>query len=224
MTIESIESATGLPPRISLNPSTLLSPVPPVLVSCRGLPGGDKAKANLLTVAWAGTVNSEPPMVSIAVRKSRFSHAQIVETGEFVINLVDEALLSSTDFCGVRSGADLDKFAECHLTPIPSEGLSHAPAVAESPLSLACLVSQTIELPSHDLFLATIVSVSVRADLMDKQNRLRLDRAKLVGYVHGEYLALGEKLGFFGYSVARPDVLKRRMPKSHGRRRTKGQK
>jgi flavin reductase (DIM6/NTAB) family NADH-FMN oxidoreductase RutF len=223
MTINPNASATSLSQRIRLNPSTLLSPVPPVLVSCRGLPDGERSKANLITVAWAGTINSEPPMVSIAVRKSRYSHAQISETGEFVINLVDESLLHSTDFCGVRSGAELDKFSACHLNPIETEGLSHAPTVAESPLSLACRVSQTIELPSHDLFLATIVSVSVRADLMDKQNRLRLDRAKLVGYVHGEYLALGERLGFFGYSVARPEVLKRRMPKPRARHRKTGQ-
>jgi len=193
-----------------MEPSTLLSPVPVVLVSCRGRTG-PLDRNNLITLAWAGTINSEPPMLSISVRKSRLSHPMIRETGEFVVNLVDEDLVDACDFCGVRSGRDLDKFDACRLTAIPSRLLDHAPTLAESPLSLECRVDQVIELPSHDLFLARIVAVTHRADLMDPSGRLALHRARLVAYLHGEYWNLSRCLGFFGYSVAAPPVLKRRM-------------
>jgi len=197
--------------KIELSPSTLLSPVPVVLVSCRGREGSDNEKANLITLAWAGTVCSEPPMVSISVRKSRYSHRQITETGEFVINLVNEDLLQATDFCGVKSGQDIDKFTECHLTAVPAAGLSRAPAVAESPLCLSCQVKQVIPLGSHDCFIAEIIAVEAAASLMDRQKRLRLDKAQLVAYNHGNYYSLGEALGFFGYSVASEAVLAQRM-------------
>ncbi|MDD2533738.1 MAG: flavin reductase family protein [Eubacteriales bacterium] len=197
--------------KISLKPSTLLTPVPVVLISCQGNPDGAQPKPNLITVAWAGTINSEPPMVSISVRKSRYSHAQIMETREFVVNLVDQNLLQATDFCGVKSGQSIDKFAACQLTPIVAEKMQIAPAVAESPLTLSCHVTQVIELPSHDLFLAEIIAVQVRPNLFDRENRLRLDRAKLVAYAHGDYYSLGQQLGFFGYSIARPEVLQKRM-------------
>lgn len=200
--------------RVHFKPSTLLAPVPIVLVSCQGLPEHENHRSNLITLAWAGTINSEPPMVSISVRKSRYSHAQIRDTGEFVINLVDQAILQATDWCGVKSGRDHDKFAACQLTAIPAQGLNHAPAVAESPLNLSCRVTSIIELPSHDLFLAEIVAVQVRPDLIDRQNRLRLDRANLVAYAHGDYMSIGHQLGFFGYSVARPEILQKRMPRA----------
>jgi len=199
--------------RIQLNPSTLLAPVPVVLVSCRGKSAG-LSRPNLITLAWVGTICSEPPMLSVSIRKSRFSHGQISETGEFVVNIVDEKLLRATDFCGVKSGRDLDKFAECRLTPVEAPGMEFAPGVAESPLSLSCKVRQVIELGSHDCFLAEIVAVSAAPDLMDGEGRLRLDRAQLVSYNHGEYYGIGALLGFFGYSVASPDVLARRMPSS----------
>lgn len=199
--------------KISLKPSTLLAPVPVVLVSCQGTPDGGKSKPNLLTIAWAGTLNSEPPMVSISVRKSRYSYDQIMQTREFVINLVDQDLLKATDFCGVRSGADVDKFAACQLTAVPAEHMIYAPAVAESPLTLSCSVTQVLPLESHDVFIARIEAVQVRRDLIDKTNRIRLDKANLVAYAHGEYYSIGHQLGFFGYSVARPEVLKRRLKK-----------
>ncbi len=199
--------------KISLKPSTLLAPVPVVLVSCQGKPDSDKAKPNLITVAWAGTINSEPPMVSISVRKSRYSHSQIIESQEFVINLVDESLLKATDYCGVRSGVDHDKFKECQLTAVPVKGLEYACAVQESPLNLACKVRQVIELDSHDVILGEVTDVTVRGDLFDHENRLCLDRARLVAYAHGNYYQLGRQLGFFGYSVAREKVLKKRMPR-----------
>ncbi len=197
--------------KISMKPSTLLAPVPVVLISCQGTPGGGKDKPNLLTVAWAGTINSEPPMVSISVRKSRYSYDQICQSREFVINLVDQKLLKATDFCGVRSGADIDKFAACQLTAVAAEHMEYAPAVAESPLTLSCSVTQIISLESHDVFIARVDAVQVRRDLFDANNRLCLDKADLVAYVHGEYYGLGKPLGFFGYSVARPEVLKKRL-------------
>ncbi|MDW7656659.1 MAG: flavin reductase family protein [Bacillota bacterium] len=206
-------------PRTALKPATLLSPVPVALVSCCGLPSGSCAKPNLITIAWAGTICSDPPMVTISVRQSRYSHQQIKETGEFVINLVDADLLQAADYCGVRSGRDEDKFKSCALTAIPADGMECAPAVAESPLYLACKVHQVIELGSHDCFLAEIVAVNVVADLLDKKDRLRLDKADLVAYVHGEYRLLGKQVGFFGFSVAAPEVLARRLKKKPSRKK-----
>jgi flavin reductase (DIM6/NTAB) family NADH-FMN oxidoreductase RutF len=197
--------------RISLNPSTLLAPVPTALISCRGT--GKDDQPNLITLAWVGTVCSDPPMVSVSIRKSRFSHHLIVESGEFIVNLVDEALLKATDFCGVKSGRDIDKFAECHLTAIPAPGMDYAPAVEESPLSMSCKVRQVLELGAHDCFIGEIVAVTARPSLIDKEQKLRLDKANLVAYCHGDYYALGHLLGFYGYSVASPEVLARRMPK-----------
>jgi flavin reductase (DIM6/NTAB) family NADH-FMN oxidoreductase RutF len=198
--------------KINLNPSTILSPVPTVLISCRR--SKDPAdKPNLITIAWVGTICSEPPMLSISVRKERYSHSLIQESGEFVVNLVDENILKVTDLCGVKSGREMDKFSECHLTPIAADGMDCAPAVAESPVSLSCKVRQVLPLGTHDCFLAEIVAVSADKALVDKDGRLRLDKAKLVSYCHGDYMSLGKMLGFYGYSVARPDVLARRMPK-----------
>ena len=194
----------------SLKPATVLSPVPVVMVSCRGREG-ELARDNIITVAWAGTVCSEPPMVSISVRKSRLSHAMILESGEFVINLVSEKLAKACDYCGVKSGREIDKFARLGLTAEPMEGLSVARAVAGAPVQLGCVVKEVKELGSHDLFLAEIVSVRAKEKLFDKKGKLCLDRANLVAYSHGEYFALGRKLGFFGFSVASPEVLKARM-------------
>ena len=200
-------------PKISLDPSTLLSPLPVVLVSCRGRADGENNKPNLITLAWAGVINSDPPMVSISVRKSRYSHQLISETGEFVINLVHEPLLRATDYCGVKSGRDTDKFVDCNLTPVEADGLRTAPAVAQSLLTLSCRVNQVLELGSHDCFLAEVIAVQAAADLFDRQNRLCLDKAGLVAYCHGNYHGIGEMLGFFGFSVASRKVLARRMPK-----------
>jgi flavin reductase (DIM6/NTAB) family NADH-FMN oxidoreductase RutF len=197
--------------RIELNPSTMLAPVPVALISCRGVQS-EPDRPNLITLAWVGTVCSDPPMVSISIRKSRFSHQLISESGEFVVNLVDETLLKASDFCGVKSGRDLDKFAECHLTAVPASGLDHAPAIEESPLSLCCKVRQVIQLGSHDCFIGEIIAVTVQGSLMDENRKLRMDKARLVAYCHGDYYALGRFLGFYGFSVASADVLARRMP------------
>lgn len=193
----------------TFDPCTLLAPVPAVMVSCKA-PDAD-AKPNIVTVAWAGTVNSDPPMVSISLRKERFSHALVKQSGEFVVNLVDEQRCSATDFCGVRSGRDVDKYAHCSLTAMPALNLQYAPAIAECPAYLACKVRQVLELGSHDMFIGEVVGVQVRDDLFDADGSLHLERAGLVAYNHGVYQRTAEVLGFFGYSVARPDVLERRM-------------
>ena len=199
--------------RISFSPSTLLAPVPVVMVSCAGKePRKIETRPNIVTVAWAGTINSEPPMVSISVRKSRHSHQLICDTQEFVINLVSEKLAKACDFCGVRSGDKYDKFEEMKLHPVEMEKLRYAPAIEESPLSLGCVVRDIIELGSHDMFLAEIVSVAADTALIDKNGKLCLDKAGLISFSHGEYFKTGEKMGFFGYSVASKAAMKRRMP------------
>ena len=193
----------------TFDPCALLSPVPAVMVSCRMAEEG--ARPNIVTVAWAGTVNTRPPMVSVSIRPERFSHRMIEESGEFVVNLVDEAHCADLDYCGVRSGRDVDKFAERHLTAIPAVGMTYAPAIAECPAYLACKVRQRIPLGSHDLFIGEVVGVQVRDELFDEDGSLHLERAGLVCYDHGVYQRASDVLGFFGYSVARPDVLKKRM-------------
>lgn len=192
--------------------STILNPVPVVMVSCAGKnPDSESERPNIVTIAWAGTVNSEPPMVSVSIRKSRHSHRLISETGEFVINLVNKSLAKSCDYCGVRSGADEDKFASCGLTAIKALNLDYAYAIAEAPVSISCKVKSVTELGSHDMFIAEVVGVTADKYLMDEDGKLCLDKCKLVAYNHGEYFQLGEKLGFFGYSVANDEVFEKRM-------------
>lgn len=174
----------------------MVYPVPAVMVSLM-----DKAgKANIITVAWTGTICSDPPMAYISVRKERYSHPILMETGEFVINLTTEKLAKATDFCGVRSGRDVDKFKEMNLTKGKSSKIE-APSIQESPVNIECKVKQVIELGSHDMFLAEVVAVQVNEAYMDSKGRFDLNAAGLMAYSHGEYLALGKKLGTFGYSV-----------------------
>lgn len=177
-------------------PGNMLYPVPVVMVSCQR--AGERP--NIVTVAWAGTINSDPAMLSISVRKERFSHDIIAETGEFVVNLVNQKLVQACDFCGVRSGRDVDKFSEMSLTACTIEGVS-VPAIEESPVALACKVKQVIELGSHDMFLAEVVGVTVDEQYMDEKGAFHLEDADLVAYSHGTYYSLGEQLGTFGYSV-----------------------
>lgn len=174
----------------------MLYPVPAVMVSCER--AGEKP--NIITLAWAGTICSDPVMVSISVRKERYSHSIIKETGEFVINLVTKDLTFATDYCGVKSGRDVDKFKEMNLTPIKIEGVNCS-AIAESPLSLACKVKEIKELGSHDMFIAEVVSVTVDDKYMNADGKFELNSTGLVAYSHGEYFELGEKIGKFGYSV-----------------------
>lgn len=177
-------------------PGNMLYPLPVVMVSCNR-PG---ETPNIITVAWAGTICSDPAMVSISVRKERYSHSIIKETGEFVINLVTKDLVKATDFCGVRSGKDLDKFKETGLTAEASEKVS-AMRIAESPVNIECVVKEVKELGSHDMFIAEVVNVAINDEYMDEKGAFHLNDTDLVAYSHGEYFNLGEKLGKFGYSV-----------------------
>ena len=159
-------------------PGNMLYPVPAVMVSC-GLPD---EKPNIITIAWAGTVCSSPAMVSISVRKERYSHHILKESGEFVINLVTKDLVRAADYCGVRSGRDVDKFAEI-------------------PVNIECKVTEIKELGSHDLFLAEVTNVTIEDKYLNEQGKFELNQAGLITYSHGEYFILGEKAGSFGYSV-----------------------
>lgn len=188
-----------------LNPGTMLSPVPAVMVSC-GRPG---EKPNIITIAWTGIINSNPPMTYISVRKERYSHAIISETREFVINLTTEQLAFATDWCGVKSGRDVDKFEAQKLTATPSETVD-CPSIGESPVNLECRVRDIIELGSHDMFIAEIVSVSADEKLIDEKGAIHLERAGLIAYSHGHYFPLKkEETGRFGYSVMKPKTRKR---------------
>ena len=177
-------------------PGNMLYPLPAVMVSCQR----EGEKPNIITLAWVGTVNSDPPMVSISVRPERYSYNIIKETGEFVINLTTESLVKATDYCGVRSGKDVDKFAEMNLTPCVSKEVK-APGIAESPVCMECKVKQEIPLGSHTMFIAEVLAVSVDENYMNDTGKFSLDQTGLIAYSHGEYLSLGEKLGSFGYSV-----------------------
>lgn len=185
--------------RLSWKPGNLLYPLPVVMVSCMR-PG---EKPNIITVAWAGTICSDPPMLSVSVRPERYSYGILRETGEFVVNLVNRQLTYATDYCGVKSGRDVDKFREMGLTPSPSVHVK-APGIGESPLSLECKVAQVIPLGSHDMFVAEILGVTADSRYLDENGKFHLNDSDLVAYSHGEYFALGEKLGKFGYSVKKP--------------------
>lgn len=174
----------------------MLYPVPAVMVSCCR----KNEKPNIITVAWAGTVCTNPPMLSISVRPERYSHDIIEETGEFVVNLVTDKLVYATDYCGVRSGRDVDKFKKMHLTPLASKNIK-APGIAESPVNVECRVRKVIKLGSHDMFLADVAGVTIERDYMNENGRFELNKSGLVTYSHGEYFLLGKKLGSFGYSV-----------------------
>ena len=180
----------------SWRPGNMLYPVPAVMVSCQR-PG---EKPNIITIAWAGTVCSSPAMVSISVRKERYSYDILKETGEFVINLTTEKLAFATDFCGVRSGRDVDKFQKMNLTKEKAQYVS-APMIGESPVSIECRVHEVKELGSHDMFLADVLAVHADEAYMDKNNKFHLNDAGLLVYSHGEYLAGDRKVGTFGYSV-----------------------
>jgi len=162
-------------------------------------------KPNIITLAWAGTVNSEPPMISISVRKERYSHRLIKDRGEFAANLPVEKLAYAADLCGVKSGRDVDKFQAAGLTP-EKASLIDVPIIKECPVSLECKVKNMLELGTHDMFIAEIVAVDVDEGLLDDRGRLNLENAGLICYSHGNYRALGKNLGFFGYSVAKKNV------------------
>ena len=175
----------------------MLYPLPAVMVSC----GREGEKPNIITVAWAGTICSDPAMVSISVRPNRYSYDIIRETGEFVINLTTKALAKATDYCGVRSGRDVDKFAQMHLTPGKAQHLKYAPTIEESPVNIECRVTEVKELGSHHMFLAEVLGVTVDGAYMNENGRFELNSTNLVAYSHGTYFTLGQEIGTFGYSV-----------------------
>ena len=183
-------------------PSTMLNPVPVVMVSCADKSG----KPNIITLAWAGTVNSDPPMLSISVRKERYSYGMIKERGQFAVNLTTEKLVYATDLCGVKSGRDVNKFKLAGLTPEKASAID-VPIIKESPVSLECIVKHTIELGSHDIFIAEIVAVQADDAFLNENGKLVLENAGLICYSHGKYWSLGKELGFFGYSVAKKTVI-----------------
>ncbi len=176
-------------------PGTVLYPVPAVMVSC-----GTMEEKNIITVAWTGTINSDPAMTYVSIRPSRHSYEIIKNSGEFVINLVTERLAYACDYCGVKSGRDIDKFAEMHLTAQKGERVD-APIIVESPVNIECRVTQILPLGTHDMFLAEVVSVSVSEEYLDETGKFHFDRTKPICYSHGAYYGLGKQLGTFGYSV-----------------------
>ena len=189
-------------------PGNMIYPLPAVMVSVTDGEGHD----NIITVAWTGTVCTNPAMAYISVRPSRYSYDMIRKTGEFVINLTTEKLAYATDFCGVRSGRDVDKFQKLNLTKEKAQFVS-APMIGEAPVSIECRVREVKELGSHDMFLADVLAVHADEAYMDKNNRFRLNDAGLLVYSHGEYLAGGRKVGTFGYSVKKKQQKKQMQKK-----------
>ena len=193
--------------KIQWKPGNMVYPLPAVMVSCADKEGN----SNIITVAWTGTVCTNPPMAYISVRPERHSYKMIRETGEFVINLTNRKLTKVTDFVGVRSGRDIDKFnleGDLKITKQPSKVVK-APCIAESPVCLECKVRQIVRLGSHDMFIGEVVSTDVDESLLDENGRLDLQRADLIAYSHGEYYGLGKKIGKFGYSVQKKKPVKK---------------
>lgn len=184
--------------RVTWKPANLLYPIPAVLVTSIDEAG----RPNVMTAAWAGTICSDPVMVSVSIRKSRYSHELIEKSREFGLCLTTKKLAKAADFCGVKSGRDVDKFAAMHLTPLPSSKIK-TPGIAESPVCLECQVVDIQELGSHDMFIAKVVATDVDDRYLDEKGRLDLDRAALIAYSHGGYFSLGRCLGRFGDSVRR---------------------
>lgn len=184
-------------------PGNMVYPLPAVLVSC----GDKKGNINVMTAAWTGTICSDPPMVYVSVRKERHSHHMIQETREYVINLTTEKLAWAADFCGVRSGRDLDKFKEMKLTPVQGE-LEYAPMIEESPVSIECRVTNVMELGSHDMFMAEVTAVYADEQYIDEKGTFHLEKAAPMVYSHGQYYGLGRHLGGFGYAVRKKPAKK----------------
>lgn len=183
--------------KIKWKGGALLAPVPPAMVTC-----SDGEKDNIITIAWTGIVNTNPPKTYISVRPTRHSYEMIKRSGVFAINLTTEELVRSADWCGVYTGAKVDKFAKCKLTREAASEID-CPLIAESPLSLECRVTDIIPMGTHHMFLADIVAVDVDESLIDEKGKLNLQRAHLAAYAHGDYFGLGKRLGSFGFSVAK---------------------
>ena len=197
-------------------PGNFIYPVPAVMVSLKDKSG----KTNILTVAWTGTVCSDPPMAYISVRKNRGSYPMLAESGEFVINLPDEKLVKALDYCGVRSVTNVDKWKEMGLHESKSKVVS-APAIEEAPVSIECKVTKILPLGTHDMFLAEVVAVQVDDRYIDEKGAFHMDRVGLVTYSHGDYMSLGEKLGSFGYSVRKKPLPTKKAVKKTGEKISK---
>ncbi len=193
--------------KIKWRGGALTAPVPPAMVTC-----GDMERSNIITVAWTGITNTVPPKTYISVRPSRYSYGFIKESGEFVINLTPAKLIKEADFCGIYTGAKVDKFAKCGFTKEAASELS-CPIIAESPLSLECRVTDVIELGSHHMFMADIVAIDVDDSLLDESGKMHLERAGLAAFAHGEYFELGRKIGKFGFSAQKKRKKVKKSPK-----------
>lgn len=193
--------------KIKWRGGALTAPVPPVMVSC-----GSMEKSNIITVAWTGITNTVPPKTYISVRPSRHSYKLIKESGEFAINLTTAELIKKADFCGIYTGAKVDKFEKCGFDKEEASEIS-CPLIAQSPLSLECKVTEIVELGSHHMFMADIVAVDVEETLVDSKGKLHLDKAGLAAFAHGEYFELGKKIGYFGFSASKKNKNKNKSVK-----------
>ena len=195
-------------------PGNMVYPLPAVMVSTADRKGND----NIITVAWTGTVCTNPAMLYISVRPERYSYHMLRESGEFVVNLTTEKLAKATDWCGVRSGRDFDKWKEMHLTRGKAEKLTYAPIIQESPVNIECKVTEVQELGSHHMFLAKVEAVQVDESYMNETGKFELNDTQLLAYSHGEYYILGKKLGTFGYSVRKQTAGKKKKNKKGKKR------
>ena len=184
--------------KLDFKPGNMLYPVPVVMVTVKGKEG----KTNIITLAWVGTINSDPAMVSISVRKERHSYPMLVESGEFCVNLTNKDLAFATDYCGVKSGKDVDKWKETNLTAIPCSDIN-CDMIEESPVNIECKVVKSEDLGSHVIFYGEVVAVHVDDKYMDENNSFHFEDANPIAYSHGKYYTLGENIGKFGYSVAK---------------------
>lgn len=178
----------------------LLAPLPAVLISCRGKNSDGKEAENVFTVAWTGIINTVPPKTYISVRKSRYSYSLIQSSMEFVINIPTAKSAKKVDYCGIYTGKKVNKFEKCNFTAEESS-IINAPAIAECPINLECRVTDINELGTHDMFIADILCTNVDESIIDSSGKLRLDKAGLMAFAHGEYFELGKKIGYFGYSA-----------------------
>ena len=179
----------------TLRGGALLAPLPPTMVTC-----GDMENSNIITIGWTGILNTIPPKTYISVRPTRHSYEIIKEKGEFVINLTPSNLVKEADYCGIYTGKKVNKFEKCKLTKIKGTQID-TPMIDECPVNIECKVTDIIPLGSHDMFMADILAVNVNEELFDKDDKMRLDKANLVCYSHGEYFELGKKIGKFGFST-----------------------
>lgn len=196
----------------------LIAPVPPVMVSC-----GSLESPNVMTIAWTGIINTQPPMTYISVRSSRYSYDLIKESGEFVINLPVKSLVRAVDYCGCRSGRETDKLGDCGLTAAPSVHLS-APLLEECPINLECRVKSVTPLGTHHMFIADIVGVNVDESALDEKGRLMVEKLDLICYAHGTYFSLGKELGTFGHSVRKKPAKKGKRPSNRGKNTSKSKR